>query len=153
HFRRTRVRTRHKIHAARFLYRAVGSVRRIMGADDRIVVRRAGITYDIDLSQGVDFGIYLGLYERETLVALRRLLKPGSFAVDIGANVGAIALAMAGLVGQHGHVLAIEPTRYAYDKLVRNVALNPELSARISTMRAFLGENDGAPAPSDVFAS
>ena len=40
---------------------------------------------------------------------VRRCLKPGMTAIDIGANVGAYSLPMARLVAPGGHVIAYEP--------------------------------------------
>ena len=44
---------------------------------------------------------------------LRRWLKPGMTAIDIGANLGVYALPMARLVGPRGRVVAYEPGRVA----------------------------------------
>ena len=51
-----------------------------------------------------------GVLEPGTVAVLQALLEPGNFAVDVGAHVGTLTLAMARSVGPTGHVLAIEPT-------------------------------------------
>ena len=50
-----------------------------------------------------------GLYEPEACMLFRRLLRPGMNVLDLGANIGFFALLAASLVGQSGHVLAVEP--------------------------------------------
>lgn len=55
---------------------------------------------------------------------LVRNLKPGMFAVDIGANIGFVTLQMCKIVGPEGKVSAFEPDPCNYDLLVNNLAIN-----------------------------
>lgn len=48
-------------------------------------------------------------YDEEVAWLLLRALKPGDFAVDVGANLGFFTLMMSQLVGEDGAVTAIEP--------------------------------------------
>src|SRR3954452_9474462 len=112
------MKTVYKIGAARMIYRAVHAGRALLGRTDRDIVVRDGISYDLDLSQGIDFAIYLGnIYERQTRAALRKLVSPGVLVLDIGANIGAHTLDLARQVGADARVLAFEPTDYAFRKL------------------------------------
>lgn len=148
------MKTSRKIALARAMYHAVHAGRRLVGRTDRQVVVRDGITYDLDLAQGIDFAIYLAnIYERGTRAALRRLVRPGSLVLDIGANIGAHTLGLAQLVGPAGRVLAFEPTDYAYSKLRRNLELNPELAGRVSTYHCFLTKDDANPVPTAIYSS
>ena len=148
------MKTSQKIAAARAIYRAVHAGRALLGRSDRGIITRDGITYDLDLSQGIDFAIYLAnIYERQTRAALRRLVKPGALVLDIGANIGAHTLSLANLVGPAGRVLAFEPTDYAFRKLSRNLELNPELAPRVQAYHCFLTGTDAAPVPSGVYSS
>ncbi len=52
----------------------------------------------------------------------RKLVLPGSYVLDIGANVGVYALSAARRVGASGKVLAVEPHSYTY-YLLRKTAL------------------------------
>ena len=145
------MKTSRKIALARAIYHAVHAGRSLLGRTDRQVVVRDGITYDLDLSQGIDFAIYLAnVYERGTRAALRRLVQPGSLVLDIGANIGAHTLTLAQLVGPSGRVFAFEPTDYAYGKLQRNLELNPELARRVSTHHCFLTDTDANPIPEAI---
>jgi FkbM family methyltransferase len=147
------MKTTHKIAAARAIYQIVHTARALTGRTDRQVVRRGGIAYDLDLAQGIDFAIYLGIYERGTRAALRKLVKRDSLVLDIGANIGAHTLALADLVGPVGRVLAFEPTDYAFTKLSRNLALNPELARRVDAQHCFLTGVDADPVPSAIYSS
>ena len=55
----------------------------------------------------------LGRAYEAGLTALPRFLKPGDTSIDCGANQGIYALLMASLVGEQGHVIAIEPQPYS----------------------------------------
>ena len=147
------MKTTHKIAAARAIYRIVHAGRALIGRTDRQIVNRSGIAYDLDLAQGIDFAIYLGFYERQTTAALRRLVTSGSLVLDIGANIGAHTLTLADRVGPAGRVLAFEPTDYAFTKLGKNLALNPELARRVSAYHCFLAGADADPVPSAIYSS
>jgi FkbM family methyltransferase len=55
---------------------------------------------------------------------VRRWLKPGMQAIDVGANVGVYALTMAKLVAPGGSIWAFEPAREPAAMLARNIARN-----------------------------
>jgi FkbM family methyltransferase len=148
------LKTSHKIAGARAAYRLVRAGRILLGRSDHEIAVRGGATFELDLAQGIDFAIYLGnIYERQTRVALRRLVSPASLVLDIGANVGAHTLHLAQLVGPNGHVVAFEPTDFAFRKLRRNLELNPELNARVTPCHCFLTASDSDQAPSAVYSS
>ena len=118
------------------------------------MVMRQGVHWCLDLDEGIDFSIYLlGAFERPTAQALRRLVRPGSVVLDIGANIGAHCLPLARLVGDNGRVFAFEPTAPARAKLERNLALNPDLVARVQIEALMLLDRDRAPLPSAIEAS
>lgn len=59
------------------------------------------------------------------VAALRAFLRPGDFAIDVGAHGGDSTLPIAIAVGASGLVLALEPNPYAFNVLVANAGLNP----------------------------
>jgi len=121
------------------LYRALKAIRSFTGAEDVARVRRNGLNWELDLREGIDLAIFaFGSFERETTRALKKLVMPGSIVLDIGANIGAHTLNLGRLVGPRGKVYAFEPTTYAFNKLKRNLALNPEISARVVAEQARL---------------
>jgi FkbM family methyltransferase len=147
------MKTANKIALARFAYRAMHLARMMAGYSDHCIVRRDGVVYDLDLSQGIDFAMYLGVFERETRKALRRLITPSSVVLDIGANIGVHTLLMAELVGPSGRVLSFEPTDYAVRKLRRNLDLNSGLAERVRLFHCFLAAKDGNSVPDAIYSS
>jgi FkbM family methyltransferase len=148
------MKTTHKIVAARAIYRAVRAGRTLLGRTDREIFVRDGISYDLDLSQGIDFAIYLGdMFEPSTAIALSKLTEPASLVLDIGANIGAHTLRLAKLVGPKGRVLAFEPTDFAFRKLRRNLDLNPSLASRVDAFHCFLTATDGTVVPDAIYSS
>jgi FkbM family methyltransferase len=148
------MKTAHKIAAARAIYHAAHAGRALFGRIDQQIVVRDGVTYDLDLSQGIDFAIFLAnMYERRTRAALRKLVTPGSLVLDIGANIGAHTLSLAQLVGPGGRVMAFEPTDFAFRKLSRNLELNPSLAARVDAYHCFLTAGDGTGVPNAIHSS
>jgi FkbM family methyltransferase len=148
------MKTSHKIGAARVIYHAVHAGRALVGRTDHEIVVRDGMTYDLDLSQGIDFAIYLGgMFERSTATALSKLTEPASLVLDVGANIGAHTLRLAKLVGPKGRVMAFEPTDFAFRKLQRNLDLNPWLASRVEAFHCFLAASDSASAPKAIYSS
>ncbi len=146
--------TLQKLALARMASRMVCAARGLAGLKSRIVCRRGGVLWDLDLSEGVDFAIYLfGSFEPEVVAACRRLCPEGGICLDVGANIGAHTLPLAALAGPQGQVHAFEPTDFAFQKLRRNLSLNPELSGRIEAAQVFLGETLSQPVPEKVPAA
>lgn len=72
---------------------------------------------------------------------LLRRIEPGGFVVDVGANIGYIALFMAGAVGPRGRVLCLEPVPENLRELRRNIELNRLDQVEILPIAA--GDRDG----------
>lgn len=56
--------------------------------------------------------------------ALKKFLRPGDSAIDVGAHTGDTTVPMALAVGASGAVFALEPNRYVFKVLLANAALN-----------------------------
>ncbi len=84
---------------------------------------------------------YDGVHEPETTAYLKANVKPGSIAVDIGANVGYFTLVFASLVGASGNVFAFEPDERIFPILRENVRLNGYRNINLDS-RA-VSENNG----------
>ena len=147
------MKTVNKIALARLAYRAIHVARAMAGYSDRCIVKRDGVIYDLDVSQGIDFAIYLRMFERGTSNALKGLVKPASVVLDIGANIGVHTLLLAQLVGPSGRVLSFEPTDYAVQKLRRNLDLNCRLAERVTLFHCFLAAKDGGEVPDLIYSS
>lgn len=128
-----------KLRLARATCSAVVGTRRLFGCGPVVVAGRHGLTWKLDLRQGIDLAIYLfGRFERETYRAYRKIVAPGDTVLDIGSNIGAHTLPMADCVGDQGRVIAFEPTEFAFEKLEINVRLNPDLARRITLLQVLL---------------
>jgi FkbM family methyltransferase len=148
------LRTAQKIALARLAYRSIAAWRRLSGRSSVLRATRGHIRWELDLAEGIDLAIYLfGAFERATLRTCARLVSAGDVVLDIGANIGSHVLPLARLVGPDGRVIAFEPTGYAFEKLAANLALNPELSHRVTACRMMLSESDLDPVPQAIYSS
>lgn len=84
---------------------------------------------------------------REEETFIRKCLAPGECVIDVGANIGSIALAAASVVGPSGWVMAIEPHPRQFRYLQRNVAYNNAI--QITSIQCALGNSTGAANLSD----
>ena len=135
-----RLRTSTKLAVASLLCRFVLGARRLAGLGREADVTRDGLRWHLDLTEGIDLAIYLfGRFESRTVRVFRQLVQDGDVVIDVGANMGANTLELARCVGPSGRVIAFEPTDFAFERLKRNLALNPELSRRVTAERAILG--------------
>ncbi len=78
----------------------------------------------------------------------RHLLKQGDVYVDVGANIGTLALCAAQLVGNNGKVIAIEAHPKTFGYLTENVALNSFLN--INLLNYAVGDKEGELTFSDI---
>ncbi|UTW63361.1 FkbM family methyltransferase [bacterium SCSIO 12741] len=127
--------TAFKIAVARSMYRLL---KPITGKNKEVT--RNGIRYALDLSEGIDFSIWLRGNFQEYIFASKQFQLPENAVVmDVGANVGAISLQFARQIPQ-GKVWAFEPTDYALQKLKTNLKLNPDLAGRIEVTQTFISD-------------
>lgn len=146
--------TRTKIALAATLQRAVTAVRRLTGRGTQTIATRSGIRWALDLNEGIDFSIWLlGAFERRTVAAYSRLVRPGMTVLDIGANIGAHTLPLARLVGPTGRVVAIEPTDWAVGRLRRNLQLNENLANIVTVRQAMLVAQADDALPDALYSS
>jgi FkbM family methyltransferase len=72
-----------------------------------------------------------GNYEPNEFFFLAQVLRPGMIFVDVGANMGLYTLFAARRVGEHGTVLAIEPSTRECGRLLKNVEANSLFNVRL----------------------
>jgi FkbM family methyltransferase len=82
-------------------------------------------------------------YERDEIEFVRRRLKPGDIAVDVGAHIGFFTIVMADLVGPGGRVFAFEPFDSNAELLERSITEN-RFEERIVFERAAVGATSGS---------
>ena len=148
------IKTAQKIKIAQIVCSVVMSLRKIRGLKNQAIVKREGIWWDLDLTEGIDFSIYLlGGFEPKTLKLYKKIVKNGDIVLDIGANIGSHTLPLALNTGKNGMVFAIEPTEYAFKKLQKNINLNKDLASNISVLQVMLVADENEPLKSDIYSS
>jgi FkbM family methyltransferase len=90
--------------------------------------------------RGVAANYYFGLPELAEASLALHFLRPGELLGDIGANIGALSVAAAGV--SKARVVAMEPVPETYIGLRDNIALN-RLEDRVQTLNLGAGENAG----------
>ena len=107
------------------------------------IVKRNKIKWNLDLNEGIDLSVYLfGTSERK-ISNIKKLLSNKNSSptiIDIGANIGSVSLLLAKIF-EKPRIFAIEPTNYAYDKLINNLKLNKELENKIFLRQLFITNN------------
>jgi FkbM family methyltransferase len=87
-------------------------------------------TYELSKEGRVEYAQWLHPRETEKKITqesvdeLRRFLRKGDVAIDIGAHTGDSTIPIALAAGETGCVLAFEPNRYVYAVLAKNAELN-----------------------------
>ncbi len=141
--------TRLKLFGARRLYQAV----RLFVRDDHRQVTRGGIHYDIDLSEGIDLSLFVfGNFQSHVLGTRYFSIPRDAVIFDVGANIGSMCLNFAKRAPE-GRVYAFEPTEYAYNKLLRNLSLNPDIAARIRAVHAYVADQSAEAQPVTAYSS
>lgn len=99
---------------------------------------------NIDTRFKVERIMWTGQYESDLLALLQRWVAPEWVCFDVGANVGALTLAMAQRVrGGSGRVHSFEPAPATFARLQRNLALNPSIQSQVSPVNVGVGAQPG----------
>ena len=103
------------------------------------VIKRDNLIWNLDLNEAVDLSIFLtGKFEPQIVQTIKKISKGKKYDyLDIGANCGAHSLHLAKEF-PNSRVLAIEPTKYSFNKLLNNIELNPNLKKKIIPIQAFI---------------
>ena len=83
-----------------------------------------------------------GKWEPRTVAAVRRILRPGMTAVDVGAHIGYFTTLFSELVGPSGSVWAFEPHPRNHAVLVENAR-----AANVECVAAAVSDRDAADVP------
>ena len=102
-----------------------------------------GFTMKLDLKDEEQRKVYFyGHYhERYEARMVRALLDEDEVFWDIGANIGYFSLIAATALNNSGQILAFEPGRLSYERLLDNISLNP--FANIKTYNLAVAEAEG----------
>jgi len=130
--------TRVRLGLARLLYFFVHAILR----QDRQIIQRKGVFYEVDLSEGIDLSLYVFGHFQDYVTRNKYLSIPAdAVIIDVGANIGSMTFRFAAMAPK-GRVYAFEPTDYAYTKLLKNISLNPQIAARITPVQRFLADQN-----------
>lgn len=101
------------------------------GNDQEMTINTRGVTMKIDFQDFVQRKYFFRSYERRELRFVAKHLRAGDVGIDVGANVGVLAMHMAHAVGPTGRVLAVEPIPQNLERLATNMALNSGLKVDV----------------------
>jgi len=130
---------------AKLLSRSLVWTRALVGMPSTVIAKRQGISWCLDLQQGIDLALYLGVYERSTIDCCKQLLPSDGIFLDIGANIGAFTLEMAAHLNDLGRVVAFEPTVFAFKAQCQNIDINPEIQKKVASLQVMLTSHDQEP--------
>lgn len=107
--------------------------------------RRIGaVRFALDTEDGIDFALlYRGGHQAQLVAYLASRLGPLRRTFwDLGANVGSVSLPVLALC-PHCTATMFEPSPTVMPRLLRNLALNPELAARARPLQIAVSDHDG----------
>jgi FkbM family methyltransferase len=105
-----------------------------------------GPNIELDPTRTMGKALYFnGTHELSMAEVAYRLASGASLAVDVGANIGYVTLAIASALATDGRCHAFEPAPELYSQLRRNTGkeLNPNLASRIVTHNVALSSSNG----------
>ena len=105
--------------------RALAPPTRFANSGVRAAQQPDGYVFPVDRGTLIGWSVhFFGAYEPEVRTEIRRHLKAGAIAIDVGANVGWHTLLMAARAGSTGRVYAFEPNDSTRRRLVSAVEAN-----------------------------
>jgi FkbM family methyltransferase len=108
----------------------------------KIATTPFGFKVHVQLPNFIQKNIWLtGRWEPFVTECFRSILAPGDTFVDVGANIGYYSLLASRIVGQGGHVYAIEASPTIFALLQKNIALNRAIN--VETVHAAAASRDG----------
>ena len=131
------MKTKYKILIAKIIYKFISLFFK------KKIYKRNGIFWKLDLSEAIDLHIFIfGNFEPEIKNSAKKLnLDKNKIILDIGANFGVQSLQFANEF-KFSTIYSIEPTDYAFSKMVTNLSINKDLSKNIIPYQYFIGTNN-----------
>lgn len=94
------------------------------------------------------FELY-GEYSESEVDVLRKYLKAGGVAIDVGANIGDLTIPMARIAGPEGRIFAVESHPEMFNVLCANLALNA--LANVKPLNHFIADDANVDTASPVW--
>ena len=142
------MKTKYKIFLAKKIYKIIS-----LFISKNFICERKGLKWDIDLSEAIDLHIFLfGYFEQDIKITAKKMnLNKHKVILDIGANFGVQSLQFASNFN-NSKIFAIEPTKYAFEKMIKNFDLNQDFAKNIYPEQIFLSSYNKK-LPSGVYSS
>lgn len=107
-----------------------------------MIIRRNTIVFNVRPGEDRLFweAVNAGEWEASTFDAIDAVLPSGGTFLDIGCWIGPFALYAA---AASANVVSIDPDPEAYERLLENLALNPDLTRRVRTFQCAVTAGDG----------
>lgn len=96
----------------------------------------------IDTTYPIESAMLTGRYDHDTSGLIESLVQPDWLCMDVGANVGAISLALA-KAASAGRVIAIEPGPGLCERMRRNIEMNPSIARHIEIIEVGVSDKPG----------
>lgn len=124
-----------------------------LGFRDKRVISRNGVSFEVDLSEGIDLSLFLfGSFQKNVTRSHLFRIPDDAVMIDVGANIGSICLPLIQAC-PHGHLYAFEPTNFAFEKLLRNISLNSALENRIEAIQSRVSSKSETVEATKIFSS
>jgi len=104
-------------------------------------VERNGLKYKLDISHVVDHYLFFHVKDSTFQNFIDAYVKPGSFVLDIGANIGTTITRMAAKVGNDGRVIGFEPNLINFQRASNHIQLNELTNCKVENLG--LGDKPG----------
>jgi FkbM family methyltransferase len=118
---------------------------RIVGRNKEIITHHylGNLRVRTNIKYRIERYMLFGLYEPDSIAIFNKFIKKDDTCIDIGANVGALTLAMADLVGKQGEVYSFEPGPRNYARLSFNINLNEGFDKIIQPIEMGVSNKEG----------
>ena len=132
------MKTKYKIFLAKIIYIFLKNFIK----KKNLIIFRNGLKWSIDISEAIDLHLFLfGNFEKEISSTAKLLdLSQNKHILDIGANFGVQTLQFANQFPD-SVIHSIEPTNFAYEKMLKNIDLNPNYKKNIYPEQFFISDN------------
>lgn len=101
------------------------------------------ITVEVDTTFPIEKMLITGSYDPFVQSIISHHVKDGFVCIDVGANIGAVSLALAKKIGPSGKLFCVEPGNENFRKLCNNFKLNPELDKITCCEQLGLADKEG----------
>ena len=143
------MKTKYKIYFAKIIYNFL----KLFLKRNNLIISRKNLKWSIDISEAIDLHLFLfGYFEKEIFLTAKLLnLSNKNCILDIGANFGVQSLQFANMF-PNSMIYSIEPTNFAFEKMLKNIDLNPICKKNIFPEQLFIS-NDVNNIPENIYSS